>query len=390
MADGGAVSFTISREGVKGKPAKTFTLRPGVDAAVRIGRAPGNDIVVEHRGASQYHAELRLVADASGSFRLHVRDLSLNGTGLKKVEGKQAECLAKNNNEPVPDGAVLLVPMMLKAALTQNDRAWLKVNFQDTPPALAEQGTTPARTAAEAREESGIDNQTAVRPLSQRAPSPALAPRAASPPPAQAPSHEGNGSASEQDEDKDAEKSRMQFVELLLKTREVSARTTYDEARKLLSTSAAWDAVDEQTRRECFEIFVEHLGNHNSKKGKKKEKGKGKKEKRRHREDEEAAPQKEAALEVHGLSRAGWWERDDVGGEHQARMGDVLMQAPRGKRRKDPERKGGSASPERAHRKSKREKKGREKSRGRSAGGNCSRSASRQQKKRRRGRSGSA
>ena len=28
----------------------------------------------------------------------------------------------------------------------------------------------------------------------------------------------------------------------------------------------AWNAVDEDTRKECFDIFVEHLGSHSKKK----------------------------------------------------------------------------------------------------------------------------
>lgn len=330
--DDGAICFSITHEGAKGKPAKTFTLRPGSDSAVRIGRAPVNDVIVEHRGASQYHAELRLLpsSNGNGGFALHVRDLSMNGTGLKRAEGQQAQCIAKNSNEPLPDGATLLVPMMLKAALSPNDRAWLKVQLLEGPP-----------LASEPRPSQGTARATAA----QEAASPD-----ATPAPPAANGRDDNGSASEQDEDKAAEKNRMQFVELLLKTREVSASTTYEEARTMLSGNAAWHAVDERTRHECFEIFVEHLGNHHSKKKKKEKgsKGEKKKEKRRHREGEEAAaPQKEAAAEA----------------------------------QKSKKRKGGSASPDRDKSKRKRDKKGRDKSR--------SRSGSRQ-KKRRRGRSGSA
>jgi len=320
MADGSAISFTVSFAGAsgKGKTPKSFTLRSETDL-VRIGRAAGNDVVVEHRGASQYHAELRLAPDASGVPQLHVRDLSMNGTGLKTADDKAARQTRKLANEVVPDGSALLVPMLLKASLSNTERAWLQVDYRDAH----EEPPTPAPRAPPA--------------------SAAAAKKAR------------DGSASEQEEEKDAEVNRMQFVELLLKTREVSAGTTYEEARALLSSSSIWHAVDETTRRECFEIFVEHLGNHSGKKSKKKEKSKGKKEKRRHHEEEAAEAPAESA---------------------------------RHKKRKDGEKKGGSASPDR-HRKSKREKKGRERSRGRSAGGDCSRSPSRQ-KKRRRGRSGSA
>merc|ERR1712066_26314 len=67
--------------------------------------------------------------------------------------------------------------------------------------------------------------------------------------------------AKEQDEDveKNAKKNRKKFVELLQKTREVTATTTYEMATKLLGNSPAWDSVDEQTRRQCFDIFVDQL-----------------------------------------------------------------------------------------------------------------------------------
>lgn len=334
MADESIISFTISQEGSAGKGAtpKTFSLRSGTGNLVRIGRAPGNDLVVHHRGASQYHAELRLLPDASGVHCLHIRDLSMNGTGLKTAANQKSPTqFRKKVDQPIQDGDILLVPMLLKAALADTDRTWLKVTVQ-------EQGAAPPRPPGEAREDRA-----------------GATPASAAPQQAQPAARDGSGS--DQDEDKAAEKSRMQFVELLLKTREVSAGTSYDEARRLLSNNSVWDAVDEATRRECFEIFVEHLGNHNNKSSKKKEKNKGKKEKRRHHE-EEADAQKDGS------------------------------EAGRGRRRKDGEKKGGSASPNR-HRKSKRDKKGRERSRGRSAGGDASRSPSRQ-KKRRRGRSGSA
>lgn len=69
------------------------------------------------------------------------------------------------------------------------------------------------------------------------------------------------GKAREQDEDveKTAKKNRKRFVELLQKTREVTAHTTFEDAKKLLSVSPAWDAVDDSTRRQCFDIFVDQL-----------------------------------------------------------------------------------------------------------------------------------
>merc|ERR1719478_1047275 len=63
----------------------------------------------------------------------------------------------------------------------------------------------------------------------------------------------------EEENEKNAKKNRKKFVELLQKTRDVTASTSFEEASKILSGSSAWDAVDEQTRKQCFDIFVEQL-----------------------------------------------------------------------------------------------------------------------------------
>merc|ERR1711941_264772 len=72
------------------------------------------------------------------------------------------------------------------------------------------------------------------------------------------PAAKANG-MQDQDDDGDevAEKNRMQFVELLLKTREIGSGTTYEDAVGILKDSAEWKLLDDKTRRECFEIFVE-------------------------------------------------------------------------------------------------------------------------------------
>lgn len=67
--------------------------------------------------------------------------------------------------------------------------------------------------------------------------------------------------AKEQDADveKNAKQNRKKFVELLQKAREISGKTTYDMAEKLLGGTSAWDCVDAQTRKQCFNIFVDQL-----------------------------------------------------------------------------------------------------------------------------------
>merc|ERR1712083_600136 len=98
---------------------------------------------------------------------------------------------------------------------------------------------------------------------------------------------------------------------LLQKTREVTASTTYEMASKLLGTSPAWEAVDDQTRRQCFDIFVDQLkiqsesrrdddrqsersvdGDQRRTKNRKVEKEKPKKKRPREIEEEEEPPKK--------------------------------------------------------------------------------------------------
>lgn len=282
-----ALRFTITKEGaVNGEAGKTFTLEVGADTPVRIGRAPGNDIIVESRGVSQYHTELRCLwlDEDTVSPSLCVRDLSMNGTGVKRPGGKAPVHVEKQTNVPLEHGSVLLVPMLLKVSQSAQERAWLRVDIQGPVKA----GDVAASTHA-------AQSRRHARDVTAAPAQPAVAPAGGS-----------NGSGGG---DEDMEKRRMRFVELLLKTREVSASTTYEEARKLLCSSADWHAVDEPTRKECFEIFVEHLGNHQSQKKRKKKKSKEKDEEKKPKKqkrskedrDEPAATSHKEAQHVAGL-----------------------------------------------------------------------------------------
>merc|ERR1712176_1344038 len=68
-----------------------------------------------------------------------------------------------------------------------------------------------------------------------------------------------NEQLQDEDAEKSAKRNRKRFVELLQKTREVTAATTYEAAGKILGSNSAWEAVDEHTRRQCFDIFVGQL-----------------------------------------------------------------------------------------------------------------------------------
>merc|ERR1712187_127245 len=95
---------------------KTFELKGG--GVCRIGRSPVADFHIDHRGISQYHAEIRLLQNGTGPSRLCVRDLSSNGTGVKRPgsdgDKDSAVCIKKDVDEPLVNGVQLLVPMRLK------------------------------------------------------------------------------------------------------------------------------------------------------------------------------------------------------------------------------------------------------------------------------------
>lgn len=245
MVAGGSISFTLSSEGLEKKLTKQFQLK--TEEVIRIGRSPVVNYVIEHRGISQYHAEFRLLPDPGGNGnRLCIRDLSSNGTGLKKAGSETAQGLKKDTDEPVPDGSVLLVPMRLKE--NHSGRAWLTVAIHD-----------------EAQNES---------------------PKVCS---------EGSASGEE-----DAEAGRKRFVQLLLKTRDITGTTTYEQAKKLLSHEQAWKACDDATRKECFHIFVDHLGDTSTKKKDKKKTKEKDKEKAGKKKDKEKAKEKDRKRPLSG------------------------------------------------------------------------------------------
>lgn len=97
-----------------------------------------------------------------------------------------------------------------------------------------------------------------------------------------------------------AKKNRKKFVELLQKSREVTAKTSYEKAGKLLGSSPAWEAMDDATRRQCYDIFVDQLKIQAGTKedaveedeDAKKKKKEGKTTKKRKQDEEEEEPPK--------------------------------------------------------------------------------------------------
>lgn len=275
------VGFTITGEGqgcsAAARGPKHFLLDLDEKKCVRIGRAPGNDIQVELRGCSQFHAEIRLLPSEEEGLppRLVVRDLSMNGTGLK-LGDTPAVGAKKDQDLPLYHDMQILVPLQLKLNQTPEDRAWLKLSFDEpdvgAPPKRDGQADGDAGGGPDLRRKSeNGDKEDKDEEKEDK----------------EEKEEEEDKDEEEEDGDRDDGESREAFVDLLMKTKAISVGTTYEEAESLLSKKPAWKAVDAKTRKECFDIFVEHLDGVGHKKKKKKDKDKAKKSrKKKHKEDE--------------------------------------------------------------------------------------------------------
>jgi len=165
------------------------------------------------------------------------------------------------------------VPFQLKANQPE-DRAWLKLSFDDPDlgaplkgdkHADGDAGGGPAPTARKSENGEKDDREDDDEDDKEE---------------------EEEKDDDDEDGEKDDGETREAFVDLLVKTKSISVGTSYEEAEQLLCKKSAWKAVDAQTRKECFEIFVDHLDGAGNKKKKKKDKGK-KNKKKKHQDDED-------------------------------------------------------------------------------------------------------
>merc|ERR1712060_411195 len=120
----------------------------------------------------------------------------------------------------------------------------------------------------------------------------------------------------EPEDDEAQEKNRMQFVELLLKTREIASGSTYEDAVGILKDSAEWKLLDDKTRRECFEIFVEYLDKPHKKKKDKEEK----KSKKKGKDDDDPPAAADGSPEV-SRKRRREKDRKESGSADRGRKG---------------------------------------------------------------------
>eukprot|EP00406_Dinophysis_acuminata_P074608 CAMPEP_0179257578 /NCGR_PEP_ID=MMETSP0797-20121207/24861_1 /TAXON_ID=47934 /ORGANISM="Dinophysis acuminata, Strain DAEP01" /LENGTH=516 /DNA_ID=CAMNT_0020965561 /DNA_START=154 /DNA_END=1704 /DNA_ORIENTATION=+ len=169
------VSFLIGVEN-SNDPPKSFTLRRGTEGVVTIGRLLESDVLIPLRGVSSVHAELRL-RDAGESATpglevLSVRDVSMNGTGIA-CPGKEMVLLKKGVDTPLPDGAVLHLPLRVKGGCKERFAIWVRLERrpgssknESAAPALAVPlaGNNALSTATAASPQSSTTQKTPPAP----------------------------------------------------------------------------------------------------------------------------------------------------------------------------------------------------------------------------------
>ncbi|CAJ1367912.1 unnamed protein product [Effrenium voratum] len=104
MAD---MLVTLTFDTASKRPPMQFELVP--DKVLTVGRAPKSDVVCTLSGISWHHLDMRLSSDPQGA--LLVRDLSMNGTGIRSSLSQPVQKVPKDGEAEVRDGGVVCFPI---------------------------------------------------------------------------------------------------------------------------------------------------------------------------------------------------------------------------------------------------------------------------------------
>mmetsp|Transcript_24548 Transcript_24548/g.39374 ORF Transcript_24548/g.39374 Transcript_24548/m.39374 type:complete len:1004 (-) Transcript_24548:64-3075(-) len=156
-----SLGFTLTRSD-DDSYKRHFALHPGKDPeeTILIGRAAESDVQVSLVGVSSSHCELVWIKKKESEsedkknrrrgYQLCVRDLSVNGTGLKLPDGTKV-ILKKGIDQFIPDGSSLLLPMKVSKAargMQEVPRAWLTVLLDAPTPNGASSGKQGKKRSA--------------------------------------------------------------------------------------------------------------------------------------------------------------------------------------------------------------------------------------------------
>jgi len=149
-----SIKLATSSENLAKGVVENIDLRCERGQALKIGRATKSEIAIMSPGISWTHTEIRILekpdgeAEADGKLQLAIRDVSSNGTGVQHV-GKELERLKKGEDTYLPHGAMVALPMRLKAA---EDQRFFTVHIdgEEDIPCAAEAAGGPTVASGEA------------------------------------------------------------------------------------------------------------------------------------------------------------------------------------------------------------------------------------------------
>jgi len=118
------LAVTLSFEASANRPPLEYEIELGEKEVISVGRAPKSDVVCTLSGISWNHLELRLADPDTwdgGLPHMILRDLSMNGTGIRLPSDETSQKMTKGAELKVPDGSAVSFPMRKPKAKGKED-----------------------------------------------------------------------------------------------------------------------------------------------------------------------------------------------------------------------------------------------------------------------------
>ena len=146
---GPGLLVSLAFDAASKRPPMQFELAPGVKESISVGRAPKSDVVCTLSGISWQHLEMKLPSPVpEGPFHVVVRDLSMNGSGVRLQGEAQSQKLTKDVDVDVASGATVSFPMR-KPKAKGEEREVIQQSFTMTIESLADGQRLPKHILAE-------------------------------------------------------------------------------------------------------------------------------------------------------------------------------------------------------------------------------------------------
>ena len=147
---GPGLLVSLAFDAASKRPPMQFELAPGAKESISVGRAPKSDVVCTLSGISWNHLEMKLPNPVpQGPFHVVLRDLSMNGSGVRMQGEPQPQKLTKDVDMDVGSGATVSFPMRKPKAKGEEQREVIQQSFTMTIESLADGHRFPKHVLAE-------------------------------------------------------------------------------------------------------------------------------------------------------------------------------------------------------------------------------------------------